>query len=85
MSPGEECAALRAKLTELREATATMEERLARLPFDAESAPMREMMVDMLGKLRAMDQEMEEMLRAAEEHIANSEGGEENGGQNDSQ
>lgn len=79
MSSAEDCAALRARLAQLRKETAALEERLASLPFDDTNAPLRDMTIVTLGQLHLVEQDMQRLIQAAEEHVANSEGGKDNG------
>lgn len=79
MTTPEERKALWEKVEEVHRATVEMEDRLARLPFTRESEGLREMMVNMLGKLHHVEQEVRAMLSSAGENDNESEGGTDNG------
>lgn len=79
MTPREERAALQEKVEEIKKVTAEMDARFHRLPFNQETAQMREMMVKLLEELHRMERNIDALLQleSADEQI--SEGGTENG------
>lgn len=77
MTPSEERRALTEKIEEIRKASAEMDARYARLPFNEETRELREMMGKMLGELHRMEENMQRLLRLGEDSEA--EGGTENG------
>jgi len=77
MTHEEEIRALAEKAEELRQVTDKLEEKLAALPYNEKSAPLREMMKKMLGELRRMDKNLQTMISNGVE--IETEGGTENG------
>jgi len=67
MTPEEEHRALVEKTAELKQVTDEMEVKIATMPYDERTAPMREMMEQMLAQLRRMDKNLRSMIRISEE------------------
>ena len=77
MTPEEERRALREKAEELRKVTAQTEERMASLPYNAETEPLRETMRKLMEEVHRMEGNIPSMLEISEKQEI--EGGNNNG------
>ena len=73
----EEMTALKEKAAELSQVTGELEAKLAKTPYNKDTAPLREMMEKMVSELRRMDKNLQAMIRIGMESEA--EGGTDNG------
>lgn len=80
LTPEEERALLQEKVAEVRAAIAKMEENQRKLPYNPETAQLREMMGKLLSEMQRMEQNMLSLLRLDEENTDSSEGGKNHGG-----